>query len=500
MIGYIVKGLFLLLKKYYEAFYKETQTFIEIYMSGKRKKEKAKSSTLGDEKTTSQNTALTMLSDLSSIAEIVYRNIATPGNSFYKLLVKSTKDKDDKDYLNKIIEESKQKLSQRASAKGKNDQSEEQQRCDITFREEVDFLQRELFSNYIDFDLKLIEENKNNKLNKIINDHDGDNLNESGNKIENENIIDEDQFVQADNNLENENNNITNTNKYNLSLNDITFLNRTYRTYLHEVEPKIRNMKYDRDMNIDIKETIKDSKEKNITSDNNKIFERHFQKLLLDKTMKEFQISLKEQEISNLIIDTFVEEIKPERYLEDEVKSVSKVNIEKFRDQPSTHRKSLDPNSLSNISLNEVFEGSTNKKLLTRQSLLLNKDINNIILEEDSNFNLNTLSYNFKNNIQTNFNLEFHEIGENEHEHIEANIINNNNINEEMLKYLNNNIPKHDKQQTIVLQDFINNSESFINIGREEATAVTFYSLLISSQANELNIQQKEPFGDIFLY
>src|SRR5690348_9079518 len=59
-------------------------------------------------------------------------------------------------------------------------------------------------------------------------------------------------------------------------------------------------------------------------------------------------------------------------------------------------RPSLDSSILlSNISLNEVFE--SDKKLLNKTSSLLNNfNLDNIILEEDSNFNLNTFDHNMR--------------------------------------------------------------------------------------------------------
>jgi len=74
------------------------------------------------------------------------------------------------------------------------------------------------------------------------------------------------------------------------------------------------------------------------------------------------------------------------------------------------NRKSIDSSSiLSNLSLQDVFN-STNKNLLDKNSHLFQEHMNmqihmhnpNIILEEDSNFNMNTF------NLKTNFNnIEF---------------------------------------------------------------------------------------------
>ncbi len=68
------------------------------------------------------------------------------------------------------------------------------------------------------------------------------------------------------------------------------------------------------------------------------------------------------------------------------------------------NRKSIDSSSiLSNLSLQDVFN-STNKNLLDKNSHLFQEHMHNpnIILEEDSNFNMNTF------NLKTNFNnIEF---------------------------------------------------------------------------------------------
>jgi hypothetical protein len=75
---------------------------------------------------------------------------------------------------------------------------------------------------------------------------------------------------------------------------------------------------------------------------------------------------------------------------------------EKFRHEKefctSKVRKSIESSSiLSNLSLQDVFN-STNKKLLDKHSHVFHEPNVNIILEEDSNFNLNTF------NLKTNFN------------------------------------------------------------------------------------------------
>ena len=75
---------------------------------------------------------------------------------------------------------------------------------------------------------------------------------------------------------------------------------------------------------------------------------------------------------------------------------------EKFRFEKefstSKIRKSIESHSiLSNLSLQDVFN-STNKKLLDKNSHIFHEPNGNIILEEDSNFNLNTF------NLKTNFN------------------------------------------------------------------------------------------------
>jgi hypothetical protein len=454
-----------MLKKYYEVFYKDTQTFIEIYITGKRKKEKPHQSTSCE--VSSQSTGLTMLTEISNVAQLVSRrDTATPGKALFNI-VKSNKVADE-DYLNKIIEKSTKKLS----AKVKEDHEVD---VDIKVNEEFDY-NRELFSNYIDFDLKLIEENKNNEVC----------YNDLNRQIEFEEAKDE----RIDERVEEP---VRRKGRYDLTLNDLTVLNNSYRNVLKQAKPKITNLSYDNNILIDIDDYIKESKEKYESVSNVRIFEKHFNKLLLDNSLSCLIRGLKEEKLTQLTAENFDEEIK-ENYREEETKSINDATIERFRDQrASTHRNSIDPSSrLSNISLEEVFE-STNKKLLTRKSLLLN-DMNNIILEEDSNFNANTLSYNLRNNLQTNLNLEFHEIGENEQEHS-----NNLTASDEIYKYISETYKPDNKVRIDIANMLPTQIINTINLSSQEATAISFYSLLINAQNNSINLQQEQPFSDIIL-
>ncbi len=112
---------------------------------------------------------------------------------------------------------------------------------------------------------------------------------------------------------------------------------------------------------------------------------------------------------------------------------------EKFRFEKefstSKIRKSIESHSiLSNLSLQDVFN-STNKKLLDKNSHIFHEPNGNIILEEDSNFNLNT--FNLKTNFN-NFEFEYANIEENKLHYAEdsRNTITLENIQEEILNFI----------------------------------------------------------------
>ncbi len=72
IVGYVIKGLFLLIKKYYDQIYKETQLFIEIHLEGKKKKIKEENSKTKNIETFSQNfSAISLNSDYSNLTQII---------------------------------------------------------------------------------------------------------------------------------------------------------------------------------------------------------------------------------------------------------------------------------------------------------------------------------------------------------------------------------------------------------------------------------------------
>lgn len=143
---------------------------------------------------------------------------------------------------------------------------------------------------------------------------------------------------------------------------------------------------------------------------NNLILEEEID--LFNNTITRFTGHLNVMKLENIISSltrNFVEEENVEsEELQREIPSQS----ERFRYDKdistAKKRRSLDSSTiLSNISLSEVFE-STDKKLLNKTSYF-NENLNlpdNIIIEEDSNFNLNTFSLNMKNNLN-NMDLDF---------------------------------------------------------------------------------------------
>jgi hypothetical protein len=107
---------------------------------------------------------------------------------------------------------------------------------------------------------------------------------------------------------------------------------------------------------------------------------------------------------------------------------------------------------------------------------------NNIILEEESNFNLNTFSMNLRNN---NLDLNYH----NDDTQIDTTL-----ITEEIEKYLTNAKHCHSVIDISVIVD--NMKPDNLN---EEIASIVFYKLLIVSQSSQLYIKQDKPFTDIYI-
>lgn len=157
------------------------------------------------------------------------------------------------------------------------------------------------------------------------------------------------------------------------------------------------------------------------------------------------------ENIENLLLDqnlSLIHQLLTKDFLEEEKKqeiqkdsSQQSINItERFRYENSTavkNRRSIDSSLLmSNLSLNEVFEKSTDKQLLNKTTLFNDTLIPpNIILEEDSNVNLNTFSMNLKSHLN-NFDLEFPQEEEKEEDSLAENFINQELLDEEIEKIL----------------------------------------------------------------
>jgi hypothetical protein len=197
-------------------------------------------------------------------------------------------------------------------------------------------------------------------------------------------------------------------------------------------------------------------------------------RILIAEELEKFKLSLKDNTLLNDILDTEFED-NIEEFRDTEIPE-SQSNIENFR--ASTNRKSETKSKmLSNISLSEVFD-STNKKLITKNDLLLNLD-NNIILEEDSIFNLNTLSL-----IRTNLNLEFPEINEEDKTNYYDEVLTN------IIQELENDI--------IDLRLITHNiHNSYSDIDFREILSYSFYNMLIIAQNEDIALTQNEPFGNI---
>ncbi len=144
--------------------------------------------------------------------------------------------------------------------------------------------------------------------------------------------------------------------------------------------------------------------------------------------------------IPQLVTKDFLEESKKQEIQNDSaLKSIS--FNERFRNENSTaakNRRSIDSSLLmSNLSLNEVFEKSTDKQLLNKTTLFNDSLIPpNIILEEDSNVNINTFSMNLKSHLNNNLELEFPQEEIKEEDYLADNLINYEFINEEIEKIL----------------------------------------------------------------
>jgi hypothetical protein len=232
--------------------------------------------------------------------------------------------------------------------------------------------------------------------------------------------------------------------------------------------------------------------------------------------------AMKINQISDLLCKDFFEEAEVEGEKEKRRELSYATKSEKFRFDNSTaakNRKSIDSSILmSNLSLSEVFEHSTDKKIFNKNNSLLPENLNlydtNVILEEDSNFNMNTFSLNFKNNFGSNFdNLDFannnQENLEDEAEEIERKIgvdaVTIEEIKDEVEKSLvRNSSDKKRKSSKIIKISIADVTERICGMNNlnetseQEVASRVFYQLLISAQAHQYLIYQNQPFGEIF--
>ncbi len=344
-------------------------------------------------------------------------------------------EEEDKNFLNKLIEKSTKKI--------RDDIAEEfkENLMDDHIRIEEDFQlnnSRDLFSNFINFDIRPLERTRNDDM-----------------------AIVKDIYQQE-----------------------------------HDEPPKteIKPRRNDLELLTKTYEKVLKTRAK-LTNDNNRKKLLYDHKILLDSDDFDIEGKSKLPPYATRILivnelDKFKDTLNIIPILEDLLDTDFEENIEEFRDElPETqskienfrasNRKSEAKSKiLSNISLGEVFE-STNKKLMTKNDLLLNLD-NNIILEEDSVFNLNTLSL-----LRTNLNLEFPEINEEE---------NSTTYHHEVITNIRNGL----KGDLIDLNEITENIHcSFPEYEKKEILSYSFYNLLIIAQNEDVNITQNKYFGDI---
>lgn len=359
---------------------------------------------------------------------------------------------------------------------------------------DINFLYtKEMFSNFLNFNFQELEEN-NLKLNADV---DPNHLIRSENKSHFKELHSTDKF----------------------KLTEISFPAKIKKK-LNLPSDEIIEREYSKDDLISYLGSSKDLRNSNhkFYLENRKLirFKDITEKFELKFAEFEKKIQINElKEIQKIMFSDFTEEEKEnEINLEsDSSQNIEKENYRQEKDTTAFKRKSIDSSHLlSNLSLQEVFD-STNKKLLNRNSNIFGDDTrielkldNNIIIEEDSNLNYNTLSH---NNLRTNFGgLELDFENDKDDERLDYCLI------EEKVKELlvgtnskkRNSIKKNGfdffeftgkvKDALIkndINQDFIKNT-----FKENELEGLVFYQMLIISQNNSLNIGQLNPFNKIY--
>jgi hypothetical protein len=258
---------------------------------------------------------------------------------------------------------------------------------------------------------------------------------------------------------------------------------------------------------------------------NVRLFKTHCNKILLREELENFNSNFKDfakrlisMELDN-IKDIFDSEEAEKLLFDTKSKEISQsidqnASIEKFRfekDQSSLtakKRKSIDSSSLlSNLSLQDVFN-STNKKLLDKNSNIFNTGIDNIIIEEDSNMNINTLSYNLRTNL--NYDLEYVGLDDIKIQEEASLIVTNEKVSEEVLIVIEEFASTRKKTRRSgkayilsideitqkVSKNIKKNYTSSIE-PNNELKSIVFYQMLMQAQSGKYSLAQDKPFSEI---
>jgi hypothetical protein len=513
-LAYILKGIFLSFKRSYEIFFKDVSCFIEIYLHGRRGRISSHSS----EK---EKKNISELLPLNSSFNISY-SLFTQGNTqLEQLLMKKQCFGAENKLLNKLAGlKSKGIRSQRSqldmdlmnplnpleksagnylksNMKSIQSANLEDRQADL----ELDFQfsnSKEIFSNFIDFNFP--NENQEEGIKKIF----------------------EELATLKREEKENQNFGVNFPKLFDLNK-EFNLVNKIVKN-----RKQIPNFPFDVENSEESKfnDTLTYIKSKaNIKKLRKGKFEKNYCKILLDYEKEKFEKELNMNQhypelffIAEFPFSYKLCEEEGEGAKKNNTNSIKYESIQQFRGgkelNESSNKRSLDSSALfSNLSLQEVFEGSGNKKILNRTNFNLfdNEEFkNNMIIEEDSNFNLNTLQINtFKPPFYGNKDLEFHNpYFENEDiifnsTEKEKRLIDS--IGEEVYSFIKKKIDTRSKgkKEILLTSLFIKLKENlqFSNQFTKELQleSITFYQLLLQSQTNNLNLTQEECFGKIFI-
>jgi hypothetical protein len=497
-----------MLKRSYEIYCKEIQSFVEFYLSGKKRKpvEKAKDQSKEEKKEKNASGMRLSLHGLNFSLLSENSDYETFLNQYGSKLVKGKRilaDEGKHESKMPLKNQTMEKSLVKSLLEGDTEFEPNIATFDMD-KEKIDVnftYNRDLFSNYINFDLEGIQvENNQFEEDKIENQVEVDQIKSTIKSIK-------DEIKKRGANAD--------------------VLNLTLKKKIFIRDKNLKNFQFDEiiEEEINLSELTKEelNDKKNFKKLSISLFTKHVNNLIFIDEMENFisQLNLVPhglKDLNNLkdaIHSTFLNE-REEKLLDDSQKhnginksqneEISQKSIsENFRFDTTNKKKSLDSSALlSNISLQEVFD--TSKKLLNmnnnRTSNIFNFDDNpkGIIVEEDSNFNMNTM------NLRTNFNnfeLDYHNNQEDvvPEEESASCKINMELVSEEVSRYLL--VKKKRKSINIVIDLFeISNIikdqlGNMIKLKNTELESIVFYQMLLIAQNINLNLSQEGSFERI---